>query len=141
MKQRLFLPTLLCVVLFVPAAFGQRVRINSDHSTGTFQVPTGNSATINASYSIRPATPDNIVLVIAPKGEFDLNAHIVDSRGREVARIPSQHVGLRYANSIDISKLAPGNYSIEMLNGGVKGYNIPFSVAPKSARASTDQAK
>jgi hypothetical protein len=136
MKQKLFLPTLLCLVLFATAAFGQRVKINSQSATGTFRVSATAAEVIDAKYSIRPAAPDNIVLIIAPKyGQFTLNAHIIDIKGREVAKIPSEQVTQRYANSINISKLAPGNYFIEILNGGNNGYSIPFTVSPKTAAA------
>ena len=143
MKQKVLLSALLCIVFAAPSAFGQRVKVNSQSAVGTFNVSASSAQQVEARYAIRPAGPDNIVLMIAPKAAFTLNAHIIDSRGREVAKIPAEAVTLRYANSIDISKLAPGNYFIEVLSGGANNYSIPFTVDSKnvSTQAKTVQAK
>jgi hypothetical protein len=97
---------------------------------GSFEMSTaGQTAPLQASYSITPAGADNVVLQLTPDKPFTLNARIVDKQGKVMQAIPTEDVGLRYAQSIDVSKLAPGEYFIEVLYGdkSEKNYRIPFT--------------
>ena len=112
MKRTIFLSLLIISLLqFSAITFAQDA---FSQITGNFAIDQ-NGVTIEASYTLVPALPDNIVLHIRPSSEFVLNAHIVDADGKEMIKLETQTVAGRYVNSIDISKLAAGSYFIEVL--------------------------
>lgn len=134
MKQKLIITFLSsCLVLLASLAYGQRATVSDDQASGSFQISNGSPEAISVRYSLAPASPDNIVLLLVPMAEFTLNAHVMDAKGREVLPIKPETVTGRYANNLDISKLAPGNYYIEVLNGvaGQEGHHIAFNVGTK----------
>ena len=130
MKQKLFLSLLFVSIL--TGAQAQRAKVNTETATGTFSIYNGKDA-INARYSLMAASPDNIVLMIVPRGQFTLNAHIINTKGTELMKLKTEPVTLRYVNNLNISSLAPGNYFVEVLSGvnNDKSYRIPFTVAGK----------
>lgn len=133
MKQKFIVSFLsLCLVFLASIAYGQRATVSSDQATGTFRISTTSPEPISVRYSLAPAYPDNIVLQLISGSEFVLNAHISNAKGQEVQQIKQETVGARYASSLDISKLAPGNYFIDVLNSnGENAQRIPFNVGTK----------
>jgi hypothetical protein len=134
MKQKLIISFLSsCLVLLASLASAQRATVSSDQAAGSFQISNGSPEAINVRYSLAPASPDNIVLLLVPGTEFTLNAHVMDAKGQEVLPIKPETVTGRYANSMDISKLAPGKYYVEVQTGiaGQEGHRIAFNVGTK----------
>ena len=117
----------LLFVMFFSAAYAEKVSNKTGRNTGTFEIATPANATVQASYSIFGAAPDNIVVIINPSQEFVLNAHIVNSEGLEQIALKSETVSLRYVNNIDVSKLNRGDYFFELMYSDGTTYRIPFS--------------
>jgi len=134
MKQNVFVSILsVCLVFLATAAFGQRTVVSPDHAAGTFEAAKATGEPMSVRYTLAPAFPDNLVFQLVPAGEFQLNAHITDAKGAEVLLISPQTVTGRYANSLDVSKLTPGKYFIEVFGAtGKEGnYRIPFNIGTK----------
>jgi hypothetical protein len=133
MKQKFIASFIsLCLVFLASIAYGQRATVSSDQATGTFRISAASPEGISVRYSLAPAYPDNIVLQLMSGSEFVLNAHVTDAKSHEVLQIKQETVGARYANSIDISKLVPGQYFIEVHNSnGENAHRIPFNVGTK----------
>ncbi|HYD21745.1 MAG TPA: hypothetical protein VEB40_09745 [Flavipsychrobacter sp.] len=88
----------------------------------------GSTEAVTANYTVSRAYPDNILLQIRPSAEFKLNARIVDTKGNELMKLPSETVAGRYANSIDVSSLRKGDYFIEFYGDTYRqNYRIPFA--------------
>lgn len=88
----------------------------------------GSTEAVTANYTVSRAYPDNILLQIRPSAEFKLNARIVDAKGNELMKLPSETVAGRYANSIDVSSLQKGDYFIEFYGDTYRrNYRIPFA--------------
>lgn len=127
MKRILF----LSVGILLLSGFCSESRAQGTAPTkGSFEMSSSSKTTpVKASYSVSPAGPDNVVLQLIPDRPFTLNARIVDKQGKVVQAIPAEDIGLRYAQSINVSKLAPGEYFIEVVYGdkSEKNYRIPFT--------------
>jgi hypothetical protein len=126
MKRIIFLTALMIVLVSIQKTYGQK----SIPVKGSFEMPAkAGVAAVKAFYNVTEAANDNIVLQFVPDKPFKLNAHIVNNKGQEVQKINQQEVGLRYAESIDVSKLPAGDYFIEVLYGdnNEHNYRIPFT--------------
>jgi hypothetical protein len=123
MKKTIFFSVLItCLLQFSATSFAQ----DASQTTGNFKIDQ-NGVSISANYTLAHALPDNIVLHIRPSSEFVLNAHIVDANGKEMIKLETQNVEGRYVNSIDVSKLAAGNYFVEILAATAdQNYRIAF---------------
>jgi hypothetical protein len=121
---------LLLVAMLAPG-YAQRVSVADENKTGHFTALAQNNEQQEVRYMLDAAHPDNIVLQLVPRSEFKLNAHIITSAGAEVQPIEAVTVSGRYANSIDVSRLAPGSYFMEVQNttGDGKNFRIPFSIS------------
>ncbi len=129
MKPVLFMSMLCMLLLGGTAAFAQQAAVKtSETQSGNITLQNSTGKTINAYYTLAPAYPHNIVLQIRPSESFDLSASIVNAKGKEMMTIKQETVTGRYANSIDISKLSPGDYFIQLKYGvsNDQVYKIPF---------------
>lgn len=126
MKQ-IFIAAFL--MLLMSYAVPSMAQAYGTRTTGKFTLTSASGTAVTASYSLMPAAPSNLVLQIVPSAAFTLTAHITDSKGREVMKLNTADVTLRYVNSIDVSKLPAGNYYIEILHGrnNALNYRIPFT--------------
>lgn len=126
--KRILFPVLL--LLLVSCAVVLRAHAYGARTTGSFTMTNATGMQITATYAVMPAQPANIVLQITPSSAFTLNAHITDSKGKELMKLNPEAVTMRYVNSIDVSKLPAGNYFIEILYGknNELNYRIPFTI-------------
>jgi len=124
MKKLLLLP--LLVVALCSVAYAEKVSNMSGRATGSFEMP-GQNGAIQATYYIYGAGQENIVVMIVPKQEVELNAHIVNAKGTEQISFKPETVTQRYVNDIDLSKLARGDYFFELTYANGTTYRIPFS--------------
>ncbi len=124
---------LLCLSLLALPAMAQRVNLDPQHARGSLLVTPADGSPVEVWYAFAPAYPDNLLLQFMPKSEFTLRAHIVDKAGAEVLALPEETVGLRYANSLEVAKLLPGTYYVEIYNGPdpQKVHRVPFAIGAK----------
>jgi hypothetical protein len=123
--KRLFLLPLL-VVAFCSVAYAEKVSNKGGRATGSFEM-TALSGTIQATYYIYGTGQENIIVMIVPRQEVALNAHIVDVKGKEQMALKPETVSQRYVKDIDLSKLAQGDYFFELTYADGTAYRIPFS--------------
>ena len=119
----------LSVGVLLLSGFNESKAQGPASTKGSFEMATASKTAVKASYSVSPAGANNVVLQLTPDKPFTLNARIIDKQGKVVQAIPTEEVGLRYAESIDVSKLAPGEYFIEVVSGdkSEENYRIPFT--------------
>jgi len=95
---------------------------------GTLEMGTAmNSQLISTRYALNPAGDNQVILHLIPSKPFMLNAHVVDANGQEVIKLETENVEQRYVKSIDLSKLAAGNYFVELKDGNGQTHRIPFT--------------
>ena len=124
MKRLLLLP--LLVVAFCSVAYAEKVSNKSGRASGSFEMMAPKGIT-QATYYIYGAGQENIIVMIVPRQEVELNAHIVDAKGMEKISFKPEAVSQRYVKDIDLSKLARGDYFFELTNADGTSYRIPFS--------------
>lgn len=127
MKRFFFLSGTICCLLFSGSSL--HAQQNIAPAKGQFEINTGAREKVLALYRLSPAYPDNILLEINPSAPFPLRASVVNEKGAEQFKLKAEEVTLRYANSIDISKLKKGSYFIEVYPGRDKQQviRIPFT--------------
>lgn len=117
----------LFLVMLCFSVQAEKVSNKSGRATGNFEIARVNAPAIQANYAVFPGGPESIVVAINPTHEFVLNAHVVNTKGQEQITFKPETVMLRYANKIDVSKLARGDYFFEILFADGTTYRIPFS--------------
>jgi hypothetical protein len=125
MKRLLFLSAICSLFFGLQKANGQ-----STASRGSIEMPsTSKTQAVNTFYSVAASGTDKVTLQMQPDKPFTLNARIVDKDGKEIQKLTTQQVGLRYAENIDVSALPSGSYFIEVIYGenNEKNYKIPFT--------------
>lgn len=132
MTRTLFFPLiLLCLLVCTTTAQAQRAVVNADKAKGAIQINDESPIPVQVHYTVTPAYPDNLTLMLSSQGEFSLNARIVNAKGEEVKAIGQAQVTGRYASSIDVASLQPGAYFIEVKTSAAEGnmYRVPFEIA------------
>ena len=132
--KRIFSAALLLatVLLLQGTSYAQNksILINPEKAKGSLQVtPDAAKPAITIYYTVKTAAPEYLVLILQATGGFTVNAHIVDSRGKEQMKLAPAPVLPRYVNNVDISKLVPGNYFVEVRYGDKNeaSFRIPFT--------------
>jgi hypothetical protein len=112
-------------------AQAQRAVVSADKAKGAISINDEGPIPVKVNYTLTPAYPDNLTLLVSSQGEFSLNARIVNAKGEEVQAIDQAKVTGRYASSINVASLQPGAYFIEVKTSAAGGnmYRVPFEIA------------
>ena len=96
---------------------------------GKFEMKQNNKEVVALHYSIRPSSPENIVLQINPSSAVAFSARIVNQQGAQAIQLDSYEGSLRYVREINISALKRGNYFVEITEqaSGNIAARLPFS--------------
>lgn len=125
MKKRNFLVILFALFISLSP---KMYAVGNEANTGSFEMMNSTGEAVTVHYSVTPAYPDKLAVMMNPSASFTLSSRIVDTEGNEKIKIKEETVTARYANSIDISSLTPGSYFIEVVTGNEQPpYRIAFT--------------
>lgn len=107
----------LCLMLSATFARAQQNGL----SRGEFKTEVKPGIMADATYSVDVQHAGDLVfMVMAKTTPFTINARIVNAKGVEQISIGTKEVNMRSFNKIDVSKLAKGNYFVEVFTGSDK---------------------